>query len=167
MCIEMFLYLTLFMLLNYPRYAIIRKTKRGINMVREVVRDPMFLQRKSVEANMADMPIAVDLLDTLKANFEGCVGMAANMIGVSKRIIAISDNGKYILMFNPEIVKAYGEYETEEGCLSLDGERKTKRYKTVTVKYANDKFKTVTRTFTNFTAQIIQHEIDHCNGILI
>ncbi|WP_443711018.1 peptide deformylase, partial [Ruminococcus sp.] len=95
------------------------------------------------------------------------VGMAANMIGVSKRIIAISDNGKYILMFNPEIVKAYGEYETEEGCLSLDGERKTKRYKTVTVKYANDKFKTVTRTFTNFTAQIIQHEIDHCNGILI
>ena len=129
-------------------------------MVREVVRDPMFLQRKSVEANMSDMPIAVDLLDTLKANFEGCVGMAANMIGVSKRIIAISDNGKYILMFNPEIVKAYG-------CLSLDGERKTKRYKTVTVKYANDKFKTVTRTFTNFTAQIIQHEIDHCNGILI
>lgn len=136
-------------------------------MVREVVRDPMFLQRKSVEANMSDMPIAVDLLDTLKANFEGCVGMAANMIGVSKRIIAISDNGKYILMFNPEIVKAYGEYETEEGCLSLDGERKTKRYKTVTVKYANDKFKTFTRTFTNFTAQIIQHEIDHCNGILI
>ena len=103
-------------------------------MVKEVVRDPMFLQRKSVEANMSDMPIAVDLLDTLKANFEGCVGMAANMIGVSKRIIAISDNGKYILMF---------------------------------IKYANDKFKTVTRTFTNFTAQIIQHEIDHCNGILI
>ena len=136
-------------------------------MVREVVRDPMFLQRKSVDASMADMPVAIDLLDTLKANFEGCVGMAANMIGVSKRIIAVSDNGKNILMFNPEIIKGYGEYETEEGCLSLDGERKTKRFKTIKVKYTTDKFKTTTRTFTDFTAQIIQHEIDHCNGILI
>ena len=103
-------------------------------MVREIVRDPMFLQRKSVDASMADMPVAIDLLDTLKANFEGCVGMAANMIGVSKRIIAVSDNGKYILMFNPEIIKGYGEYETEEGCLSLDGERKTKRFKTIKVR---------------------------------
>lgn len=136
-------------------------------MVREIVRDHMFLQRKSVDASMADMPVAIDLLDTLKANFEGCVGMAANMIGVSKRIIAVSDNGKYILMFNPEIIKGYGEYETEEGCLSLDGERKTKRFKTIKVKYTTDKFKTTTRTFTDFTAQIIQHEIDHCNGILI
>jgi peptide deformylase len=136
-------------------------------MVREIVRDPMFLQRKSVDASMADMPAAIDLLDTLKANFEGCVGMAANMIGVSKRIIAVSDNGKYILMFNPEIIKGYGEYETEEGCLSLDGERKTKRFKTIKVKYTTDKFKTTTRTFTDFTSQIIQHEIDHCNGILI
>ena len=136
-------------------------------MVREIVRDPMFLQRKSVDASMADMPVAIDLLDTLKANFEGCVGMAANMIGVSKRIIAINDNGKYILMFNPEIIKGYGEYETEEGCLSLDGERKTKRFKTIKVKYTTDKFKTTTRTFTDFTSQIIQHEIDHCNGILI
>ena len=136
-------------------------------MVREIVRDPMFLQRKSVDASMADMPVAIDLLDTLKANFEGCVGMAANMIGVSKRIIAVSDNGKYILMFNPEIIKGYGEYETEEGCRSLDGERKTKRFKTIKVKYTTDKFKTTTRTFTDFTSQIIQHEIDHCNGILI
>ena len=136
-------------------------------MVREIVRDPMFLQRKSVDASMADMPVAIDLLDTLKANFEGCVGMAANMIGVSKRIIAVSDNGKYILMFNPEIIKGYGEYETEEGCLSLDGERKTKRFKTIKVKYTTDKFKTTTRTFTDFTSQIIQHEIDHCDGILI
>ncbi len=136
-------------------------------MVREIVRDPMFLQRKSVDASMADMPVAIDLLDTLKANFEGCVGMAANMIGVSKKIIAINDNGKYILMFNPEIIKGYGEYETEEGCLSLDGERKTKRFKTIKVKYTTDKFKTTTRTFTDFTSQIIQHEIDHCNGILI
>ena len=136
-------------------------------MVREIVRDPMFLQRKSVDASMADMPVAIDLLDTLKANFEGCVGMAANMIGASKKIIAVSDNGKYILMFNPEIIKGYGEYETEEGCLSLDGERKTKRFKTIKVKYTTDKFKTTTRTFTDFTSQIIQHEIDHCNGILI
>ena len=136
-------------------------------MVREIVRDPMFLQRKSVDASMADMPVAIDLLDTLKANFEGCVGMAANMIGVSKRIIAINDNGKYILMFNPAIIKGYGEYETEEGCLSLDGERKTKRFKTIKVKYTTDKYKTTTRTFTDFTSQIIQHEIDHCNGILI
>lgn len=136
-------------------------------MVREIVRDPMFLQRKSVDASMADMPVAIDLLDTLKANFDGCVGMAANMIGVSKRIIAVSDKGKYILMFNPEIIKGYGEYETEEGCLSLDGERKTKRFKTIKVKYTTDKFKTTTRTFTDFTSQIIQHEIDHCNGILI
>lgn len=136
-------------------------------MVKEIVRDPMFLQRKSVDASAVDMPVAIDLLDTLKANFEGCVGMAANMIGVSKRIIAVSDNGKYILMFNPEIIKGYGEYETEEGCLSLDGERKTKRFKTVKVKYTTEKFKTTTQTFTDFTAQIIQHEIDHCNGILI
>ena len=136
-------------------------------MVREIVRDPMFLQRKSVDASMADMPVAIDLLDTLKANFEGCVGMAANMIGVSKRIIAVSDNGKYILMFNPEIIKGYGEYETEEGCLSLDGERKTVRYKTIKVKYFNENFKQIKRSFSDFTAQIIQHEIDHCNGILI
>ena len=136
-------------------------------MVKQIVRDIFFLGQPSEPATKADIQVGKDLQDTLQANRERCVGMAANMIGVSKRIIAISDNGKYILMFNPEIVKAYGEYETEEGCLSLDGERKTKRYKTVTVKYANDKFKTVTRTFTNFTAQIIQHEIDHCNGILI
>lgn len=136
-------------------------------MVREIVKDPMFLQRKSVDASAVDMPTAIDLLDTLKANFEGCVGLAANMIGVSKRIIAVSDNGRYILMFNSEIIKSYGEYETVEGCLSLEGERKTKRFKTIQVKYANDKFKQTTRTFSDFTAQIIQHEIDHCNGILI
>lgn len=136
-------------------------------MVREVVRDPMFLQRKSVEANMSDMMIAVDLLDTLKANFEGLCRYGRKYDWRFKKNYCNKRYGKYILMFNPEIVKAYGEYETEEGCLSLDGERKTKRYKTVTVKYVNDKFKTVTRTFTNFTAQIIQHEIDHCNGILI
>ena len=136
-------------------------------MIKEIIKDEFFLKQKSKECTKEDTYIAQELLETIQAYKDQCVGMAANMIGFSKRIIAISDNGKYILMFNPEIVKAYGEYETEEGCLSLDGERKTKRYKTVTVKYANDKFKTVTRTFTNFTAQIIQHEIDHCNGILI
>ena len=122
---------------------------------------------KSETAAKDDLQTAQDLADTLSAHKESCVGMAANMIGVSKRIIAVSDNGKYILMFNPEIIKGYGEYETEEGCLSLDGERKTKRFKTIKVKYTTDKFKTTTRTFTDFTSQIIQHEIDHCNGILI
>ena len=136
-------------------------------MVREIVHDPMFLQRKSEDATQADLQTAQDLLDTLRANFDRCVGMAANMIGVAKKIIAINDNGKYLVMFNPEIIKGYGEYETEEGCLSLDGERKTKRFKTIKVKYTTDKFKTTTRTFTDFTSQIIQHEIDHCNGILI
>lgn len=100
-------------------------------MVREIVHDPMFLQRKSDDATQADLQTAQDLLDTLRANFDRCVGMAANMIGVAKRIIAINDNGKYLVMFNPEIISKFGEFETEEGCLSLDGERKTVRYKTI------------------------------------
>jgi len=136
-------------------------------MVREIVHDPMFLQRKSEDATQADLQTAQDLLDTLRANFDRCVGMAANMIGVAKRIIAVNDNGKYLVMFNPEIISKFGEFETEEGCLSLDGERKTVRYKTIKVKYFNENFKPVKRSFSDFTAQIIQHEIDHCNGILI
>ena len=149
-------------------------------MVREIVHDPMFLQRKSEDATQADLQTAQDLLDTLRANFDRCVGMAANMIGVAKRIIAINDNGKYLVMFNPEIISKFGEFETEEGilkksgqyeaeegCLSLDGERKTVRYKTIKVKYFNENFKQIKRSFSDFTAQIIQHEIDHCNGILI
>ena len=136
-------------------------------MIREICKDETFLAQKAAPATAADLGVAQDLMETLIAHKDGCVGMAANMIGVSKRIIAVSDNGKYILMFNPEIIKGYGEYETEEGCLSLDGERKTKRFKTIKVKYTTDKFKTTTRTFTDFTSQIIQHEIDHCNGILI
>ena len=136
-------------------------------MVREIIHDPMFLSRKSADATVDDMQTAQDLLDTLAANAERCVGMAANMIGIAKRIIAVNDNGKYTIMFNPEIISKFGEFETEEGCLSLEGERKTVRYKTVKVKYLNENFKPIKRSFSDFTAQIIQHEIDHCNGILI
>ena len=128
-------------------------------MVSEIVHDPMFLQRKSEDATQADLQTAQDLLDTLRANFDRCVGMAANMIGVAKRIIAVNDNGKYLVMFNPEIISKFGEFETEE--------RKTVRYKTIKVKYLNENFKQVKCSFSDFTAQIIQHEIDHCNGILI
>lgn len=108
------------------------------------------------------------MLDTLIANRAGCVGMAANMIGVRKRIIAFDDNGKYTIMFNPEIIKCSGEYDTEEGCLSLLGDpRPCKRYQSIKVRYQNEKFGQLTKTYTGFTAQIIQHEIDHCGGILI
>ena len=137
-------------------------------MVREVIHDPLFLSGKSEKATKEDLQIAQDLLDTLIANRAGCVGMAANMIGVRKRIIAFDDNGKYIVMFNPEILKCSGEYDTEEGCLSLLGEpRPCKRYRSIKVRYQNEKFQLLTKTFIGFTAQIIQHEIDHCNGILI
>jgi len=136
-------------------------------MVREIVHDPMFLQRKSEDATQADLQTAQDLLDTLRANFDRCVGMAANMIGVAKRIIAINDNGKYLVMFNPEIISKFGEFETEEGCLSLEGVRLTKRWKSIKVQYETADGKPRIRTFTGWTAQIIQHEIDHCDGILI
>lgn len=137
-------------------------------MVRELMHDPIFLARKSAEATKEDLQTAQDLLDTLNAHREGCVGMAANMIGVCKRIIVFDDGGKLSLMLNPEIVKASGEYETEEGCLSLlGGPRKTKRYRKIKVRYQTEQFQIRMKTFENFTAQIIQHEIDHCNGILI
>lgn len=136
-------------------------------MVREIVRDTFFLRIKSEPATKEDLPAARDLLDTLVAHKDGCVGMAANMIGISKRIIAFDDNGKYSVMFNPEIVKCSGAFEAEEGCLSLDGTRKTKRFKSIKVSYFNEDFQQRIKTFTGFTAQIIQHEIDHCNGILI
>ena len=136
-------------------------------MVKDIVKDPFFLGQKSTEATKDDMQTANDLVDTLRHNSQICVGMAANMIGVKKRIIAF-DNGKMIsVMFNPEIIEKSGEYETEESCLSLDGSRPAKRYEKITVKYQNNKFKYMTATFTGWTAQIIQHEIDHCNGILI
>ena len=136
-------------------------------MVREICRDQFFLARKAEPATAADLVVAQDLLDTLAANKDGCVGMAANMIGVNKRIIAFDNEGEYMLMFNPVIVKQSGAYEAEEGCLSIAGTRKTKRYKTIKVQWQNEKFQTRLRTFTGWTAEIIQHEIDHCEGILI
>ena len=136
-------------------------------MVREICRDQFFLARKAEPATAADLSVAQDLLDTLAAHKDGCVGMAANMIGVNKRIIAFVNEGEYMLMFNPVIVKQSGAYEAEEGCLSLTGTRKTKRYKTIKVQWQNEKFQTRLRTFTGWTAEIIQHEIDHCDGILI
>ena len=136
-------------------------------MVREIMRDPLFLAAPSVPATQEDLPVAQDLMDTLRANHERCVGMAANMIGVHKNIIAFLDGRTYMMMLNPEIVKVEGEYEAEEGCLSLDGIRKTKRFGKIQVRYQTEKMQWKTRTFRDYTAQIIQHEVDHCKGILI
>lgn len=137
-------------------------------MIKDVIHDPVVLAIKSEDATKQDLQVAEDLLDTLIANKKGCVGMAANMIGVHKRIICFEDNGKYTTMFNPEIIKKSEPYETEEGCLSLLGyPRKCKRFKTIKVQWQTSEFQTRIKTFTGWTAQIIQHEIDHCNGILI
>ena len=137
-------------------------------MIRELMHDPLFLARKSTEATKEDLPIAQDLLDTLAAHRESCVGMAANMIGQTKRIIAFDCDGKLMLMLNPQIISASEEYETEEGCLSLlGGPRKTKRFRKIKVRYQTTDFQIRLKTFTGWTAQIIQHEVDHCNGILI
>ena len=136
-------------------------------MVREIIKDAFLLSQKSVPATPEDLPIARDLLDTLAAHREGCVGMAANMIGDRKRIIVFDNDGTDMVMFNPEIVKQSGPYEAEEGCLSLSGVRKAKRWQSIKVKYQNENFQIRLKTFTGWTAQIIQHEIDHCNGILI
>ncbi len=137
-------------------------------MVRELIHDPLFLGRKSVPATAEDLPIARDLLDTLAFHREICVGMAANMIGKCTCIIAFDWNGTHKLMLNPVILKASGEYETEEGCLSLlGGPRKTRRFQKIKVQYQNEALQTRIQSFEGWTAQIIQHEIDHCNGILI
>ena len=136
-------------------------------MIREICKDPFLLARKSESTTADDLCVAQDLLDTLAAHREGCVGMAANMIGVGKRIIAFESDGAYMVMFNPVIVRQSGPYEAEEGCLSLAGIRKTKRFRTIKVQWQNEKFQSRIRTFSGFTAQIIQHEIDHCEGILI
>ncbi len=136
-------------------------------MVRPIVRDPIFLARKSEPATVRDLDAARDLLDTLIAHRDGCVGMAANMIGVSRRIIVFDNEGVYMTMFNPEIIRQAEPYEAEEGCLSLSGTRKTKRYRTIKVRYQNEKFQVRLKTFSGWTAQIIQHELDHCSGILI
>lgn len=136
-------------------------------MICEICKDEFFLRLPSREATAEDMDIARNLLDTLEAHSDGCVGMAANMIGVSKRIIAFDCEGKYMVMFNPVILKKEGAYQTEEGCLSLSGSRRTERFQSIKVQWQNEKFQTRAKTFTGWTAQIIQHEIDHCNGILI
>lgn len=137
-------------------------------MVRELVHDPILLARKSELAGERDLETAQDLLDTLVAHKDGCVGMAANMIGVCKRIIVFDNEGSYMVMLNPKILKASGEYETEEGCLSLlGGPRKTKRYQKIKVEYQNLQMQKRIKSFSGWTAQIIQHEVDHCEGILI
>ena len=136
-------------------------------MVRAIMKDVIFLAQKAQPATPEDLCVADDLLETLEFHREGCVGMAANMIGVCKRIIAFDNEGQYMVMFNPEIVKKSGPYETEEGCLSLEGRRKTKRWKSIKVQYQTREFQTRFKTFTGWTAQIIQHEIDHCEGIII
>lgn len=136
-------------------------------MIKEINRDIFILSQKSVPATENDRQTGEDLLETLIANSERCVGTAANMIGVSKNIIAINDNNNYTVMYNPEILKADKEYETEEGCLSLDGVRKTKRYRKIKVRYLDKDFKIKIKTYDGFTAQIIQHEIDHLSGIII
>ena len=136
-------------------------------MIKPITKDPIFLAQKSVPATILDLPVAQDLKDTLEAHREGCVGMAANMISLNKRIIIFDDHGSATVMFNPELVKCSGAYETEEGCLSLSGVRKTRRWRQIKVRYQNERFETRLKTYTGFTAQIIQHEIDHCNGVLI
>lgn len=136
-------------------------------MIREICKDEAFLSQKAEAADLNDLPTAQDLLDTLIAHREGCVGMAANMIGVNKRIIAFENDGDYMLMLNPVIVKSSSAYETEEGCLSLSGTRKAKRYRNIKVQWQNEKLQTRIKSFTGWTAQIIQHEIDHCEGVII
>ncbi len=137
-------------------------------MVKELVHDPILLGIPSIPATEDDLQTARDLLDTLTAHKESCVGMAANMIGVRKRIIVFDNKGVYMTMFNPEILKTSGEYDTQEGCLSLlGGPRPCKRFQTIKVRWQNEQFQTRIKTFSGWTAQIIQHEIDHCNGIRI
>ena len=136
-------------------------------MIQPIMKDPLFLGVKSQPAGPEDVQVAQDLMDTLAAHREGCVGMAANMIGVRKRIIIFDNEGTDMVMFNPEILKGEGVYEAEEGCLSLPGVRKTKRFYKIKVQYQNAAMQTRIKTFSGWTAQIIQHEIDHCDGILI
>lgn len=137
-------------------------------MVKEVIHDPILLGAKSEPATKEDLQVAQDLLDTLITNKDACVGMAANMIGIRKRIVVFDNEGTYMTMFNPEIIKASGPYDAAESCLSLlGGPRPCKRYQAIKVRWQNEQFQTRIKTFTGWTAQIIQHEIDHCNGTLI
>ena len=136
-------------------------------MIREICKDIIFLAQKAEPATPDDLLLATDLLETLEYHKDGCVGMAANMIGVNKRIIAFDNDGEYMVMLNPEILRKTGPYDTEEGCLSLTGVRPVKRWKTIKVKWQNEKFQQRIKNFTGWTAEIIQHEIDHCEGIII
>ena len=136
-------------------------------MIQPIMHDPLFLAQKSAPAAPEDAPIARDLLDTLTAHADGCVGMAANMIGVRKRIIVAACAGGAVLMYNPEIIEASGEYQTEESCLSLEGTRPCTRFKRIKVAYLDASFAPREKSFSGFEAQIIQHEIDHCNGVVI
>ena len=136
-------------------------------MIREIVRDPVFLAQPSAAATERDLPAAEDLADTLRANLDRCVGMAANMIGIPKRIIAVARGPMVIVMLNPRILSASGEYESEEGCLSLAGVRKARRYRTIRVKWQDLRMREHVDTLDGFTARIVQHEIDHCDGKLI
>ena len=136
-------------------------------MIRDICRDEAFLAQQAEPAGPEDLAIAADLLETLEHHREGCVGMAANMIGVNKRIIAFDNEGICQVMFNPEILKKSGPYEAEEGCLSLAGTRRARRWKSIKVRWQNERFQERIKTFTGWTAQIIQHEIDHCQGIII
>ena len=136
-------------------------------MVCEIMRDEDFLNQISEPVTQADIPVADDLLETLIAHKDGCVGMAANMIGISKRIIAIDNDGEYMVMFNPEIIKKTQPYDAEEGCLSLIDTRRARRWKSIKVRWQNRDFQVRIKTFTGWTAQIIQHEIDHCEGVII
>ena len=136
-------------------------------MVKEIMRDPFFLAQKSVPASKDDLQVGRDLMDTLKAHREGCVGMAANMIGVKKNIIIVNMGFIDVVMFNPVITSKSGPYQTEEGCLSLAGVRKTTRYQDIEVEYYDFAWKKQRQKLSGWTAQIAQHEIDHCNGIVI
>lgn len=136
-------------------------------MVREICKDEAFLSQKAEPATKDDLGTAQDLLDTLLAHKDGCVGMAANMIGVNKRIIVFDNDGAHQVMLNPVIIRRSEPYEAEEGCLSLNGTRKTKRFRSIKVQWQNEMLQTRLKTFTGWTAEIIQHEIDHCEGILI
>ena len=136
-------------------------------MIRDICKDETFLAQKAEPATAEDLSVAADLLETLEHHKEGCVGMAANMIGINKRIIAFDNEGTYLVMFNPEIVKKSGPYDAVEGCLSLTGTRPAKRWNSIKVRWQNEKFQERLKTFTGWTAQIIQHEIDHCEGIII
>ena len=136
-------------------------------MVKPIMKDLFFLRQRAEKATEADRQTAIDLLETLKAHEEGCVGMAANMIGVNKAIIAVNMGFMNVAMFNPKIVKRNGKYETEEGCLSLDGVRKCVRYQEIEVEYEDINFKRQRQKYSGWTAQIIQHECDHLNGIII